>query len=948
MVSAIATRRITVAEILGHIERTRAGGHGSTVLIEGEGGIGKSTLLNSVATAATALGVTVIRASASEIDRNVPFGPLLATFEIDPRSSYANDWQRFPTDDRRTTPRVSPLELVPSERTHVIERIAGAIESWSVANPMLLMLDDVHWADPATLATLSRLRRLTSTQPFTMVATFRSAPHNPELRALVAATAHEGGDVRLLGSLDAAAVSEFLIDATGNPPTPALLAVALRAGGNPFLTNELLSALSRDGRITIRDGFADIEGDTAHIVAPRTGFRDVILSRMADLTPESARLLQIGAVLGGSFAVIDVAAMLGQPVATLLPLVATAVNAGLLEEDGRRLRFRHDLVREAIESTIGGASLAALHLDIARHLAAADAPATRVAKHYALGADFGDRTAVGWLRTAASQVVSRAPTSAAELLQRALALTPVGDPERDAVVAELVDAAFWSGEVDQAASLAGAALSRPLPPATEAALHETMIRALIVLGRPAEAVASGERLVELSEQPAWAMALTAVLKLFALDLDGAIGDANRSIALCAERDDPWAETLALCVASWEENARGFHRPAVALADRAVRAADRSPNAEAHRLVPHLYRGLALESAGRTADAQATLAYGQELAEQLGTAWATPFYHYALALTPWNAGRWDALQAEIEAGLRYAREHDIGLVASFACGLGATGLLYQGNLLGAEALLDEGDARLARGGVQYGVDWLLRGRALLLEARGDAAGALEILRLGWDVADGLKAAAILVVLGPDLVRIALDLGDDVTARMAADGLTRDTIDEARLNVDAHGLRCQGMVNRDVELLLEARRIHAECQRPVEVVQDDEALVLTLARLGRLDEAAALLDRCLDGCEALGITLIPERLRSKLSAIGLKKAKRPVVPAVSGWDALTQTERLVATYVATGLTNPQIATEMLISRRTVESHLYHVFAKLEVTNRTALAIVAVARSGGDGTG
>ena len=454
---------------------------------------------------------------------------------------------------------------------------------------------------------------------------------------------------------------------------------------------------------------------------------------------------------------------------------------------------------------------------------------------------------------------------------------------------------------------------------------------------------TAQRLVELGEHPAWPLALTAVLKLFALDLDGAVADARRSIALCAEYDDPWAETLAFCVASWEENARGFHVPAVELADRAVRAADRSPKAEAHRLVPHLFRGLALESAGRTADAQATLAHGQQLAEQLGTAWATPFYHYALALTPWNAGQWDAFHAEIDAGLRYAREHDIGLVASFACGLGATALLYQGDLAAAEALLDEGDARLARGGVQYGVDWLLRGRALLLEAQGDSASALAILRLGWDVADGLKAAAILVVLGPDLVRIALDLGDDDTARMATDSLSREAVDEARLNIDAHSLRCRGMLTLDTEMLLEARRIHAACDRPVEVVQDDEALALTFARLGQLDAAAARHDVCLDGCEALGITLVPTRLRQRLSNFGVRKQKRPAVRAASGWDALTATERLVADYVAAGLTNPQIAAEMLISRRTVESHLYHVFAKLEVSNRTALALVAMAHNG-----
>ena len=162
--------------------------------------------------------------------------------------------------------------------------------------------------------------------------------------------------------------------------------------------------------------------------------------------------------------------------------------------------------------------------------------------------------------------MSRAPTSAAELLERALELTPVGDPDRDAVIAELVDAAFWGGEIERAAALAKTALSRPLPPATAAGLHETMARALVVLGRPAEAVPHADRLVELGADLAWPLALAAVFKLFAFDLDGAVGDARRAIALCEENDDPWAETLAYCVASWEENARGFHRHAVELAD----------------------------------------------------------------------------------------------------------------------------------------------------------------------------------------------------------------------------------------------------------------------------------------------------------------------------------------------------------------------------------------------
>lgn len=221
------------------------------------------------------------------------------------------------------------------------------------------------------------------------------------------------------------------------------------------------------------NGIADPAGSTtARGVA--TEVHDAILVRMADLGPESTHLLQVDAALGGSFTVTDVAAMLGRPVAALLPLVSTVVSARLLEEAGHELRLRHDLVREAVESTIGQPALDALHLDIARMLAASGAPAIRVAAHYPLGAPPGDGAAVEWLRTAATEIVRRAPTAAAELLERALTLSPVGEPERDAVIVQLVDAAFWGGEVERAASLARTLLSRPLPVEMAARLHESM------------------------------------------------------------------------------------------------------------------------------------------------------------------------------------------------------------------------------------------------------------------------------------------------------------------------------------------------------------------------------------------------------------------------------------------------------------------------------------------
>ena len=171
----------------------------------------------------------------------------------------------------------------------------------------------------------------------------------------------------MLRPLDVAAVRDLVTDTVGHEPGPALLDTAARAGGNPFLVVELVRALDHDGRIVVTDGVAELATAASTAKGVTTEIREVILGRMADLGPESTHLLQVGAALGRSFSVSDVASMLGRPVAALLPLISTVVSAGLLEEDGHELRFRHDLVREAIESTIGRPALAALHLDIAAH-----------------------------------------------------------------------------------------------------------------------------------------------------------------------------------------------------------------------------------------------------------------------------------------------------------------------------------------------------------------------------------------------------------------------------------------------------------------------------------------------------------------------------------------------------------------------------------------------------
>jgi DNA-binding CsgD family transcriptional regulator len=150
----------------------------------------------------------------------------------------------------------------------------------------------------------------------------------------------------------------------------------------------------------------------------------------------------------------------------------------------------------------------------------------------------------------------------------------------------------------------------------------------------------------------------------------------------------------------------------------------------------------------------------------------------------------------------------------------------------------------------------------------------------------------------------------------------------------------LVDEDVTLIDEAVEVHRRCLRPVEVALDLEAAAFILARRGRRAEAQRSLDRCLAMCGELQLAAVFERVSRGLADLGVD-AKRP--PArrrpLTGWAALTTTEKRIARMVGLGGNNRDVAETLFISRRTVESHLYRIFAKLDITNRTALAAIAL---------
>ena len=244
-------------------------------------------------------------------------------------------------DEQRSATRVSPMQLVPAERAHLIERIAGMVETWSLANPVLLALDDLHWADPATLATLGRLHRLTSSQSRAR----RRLPAGPAQsrapRPRRCDGERRGRPVRARTprrrscphSRDRRRRSR-----TGSRTAPERGARRQSVPRRRARPRPRPRRAHRRQRRCRRARHCRVHGEGCDSGDPRSDPRPHGRPRA-----ESTYLLQVGAALGRPFSVSDVASMLGRPVAALLPLISTVVSAGLLEEDGHALRFRHQL-----------------------------------------------------------------------------------------------------------------------------------------------------------------------------------------------------------------------------------------------------------------------------------------------------------------------------------------------------------------------------------------------------------------------------------------------------------------------------------------------------------------------------------------------------------------------------------------------------------------------------
>jgi DNA-binding CsgD family transcriptional regulator/tetratricopeptide (TPR) repeat protein len=924
--------------ILGELMREAAAGRGRAVLIEGEPGIGKSTLVRAALAEAADVGCQVFWGAGDELGQALPLLPLLDGLQVREHSS----------DPRRTTiVRLLRGELAAGRGTDVsaalAEQLLALVNEQCAVRPTILVIDDLQWADRASIALWGRLARSVSQLPLLLVGTMRPVPHRDDLLALRRAA---GDAVRLqLTGLAGAAVTELVAALAGGRPGAKLMRLADGAAGNPLYVTELVAALARNSSLAITDaGIAELLSGPAP-----SSLSAAIADRLDFVSGPVREVLQAAALLGVDFAVPDLATVLGRAVADLIPAVDGARAAGVLAESGNGLSFRHPLIRAALYDGMPAPVRAAWHRDAGRALAQAGAPADRVARQllWAVNGSGGRSEPIGewilsWLARTSELLVVQAPQVAAELLRHAVATSPAASAQHDYLSGRLADALYRIGDIAEAEQVAKRALVHAVEPDLLIDLHWTLAQCSIRAGRSAESLATLNQALAAPGISARHRARLLVLAARTHSNSGEVEKAGRvaatALAAASEASDTWAMGWALHVLSIVTAVQGQSADALALFDRALTVTQADPTLTDLQLLLQINKALTLGNLDQYEEALAAAREARHLASQVGTTIRLGQAHCALGQLLFETGRWDEAMAEVTVVLHEDRKEPAA--ACNDLGIAAVICFHRGEVALARRYLAAAVPQAQRVGNRV-IATLAAARSLDAEHDGALPEALAVLTAGFS--DNMEELEEVEDLLADAVRLATETGDLDTARDLAGHAAALAAESEIPHRQANALYCRGLLDHDAARLLRAAERYREASRPLLSAQALEAAAADFVGADDRDQARAAFTRAVEIYASLGAAADVARLQARFRAHGIRRG--PTTKhrrARSGWDSLTPAETKIAALVEGGLSNPEIAAKLFLSRRTVATHVSHILKKLDVHSRTDIAREAALRN------
>ncbi|WNM37450.1 AAA family ATPase [Micromonospora halotolerans] len=943
--------------------RARAGDP-ATVLVGGEAGVGKTRLLEEFGAHATATGARLLIGQCLELgEAGLPFAPFAAALRDVLRHDGPAAFAGYEAEFARLLPELArvpagaaaPIGLPVSDtpRGYLFDLVADLFRRLAEERPLVLLIEDLHWADRSTRDLIDFLVRAARSTRLLLVCTYRTDElhRGHPLRPFLAELDRARGVSRVeVGRLDRDGTAAVLADLLGVEPAPrAVDDVHGRTQGNPFFIEELAAA-----------------GDPVGCAVLPETLRDLLLARVDRLPEPAQRVLRIAAAGGTRFAHQLLAEVAGLPENELEDALRAAVAGQLVvaDPDGD-YEFRHALVREAVHDDLLPGEHARLHaryaaaIEAQPHLVAAGRAPAEIAHHWYAAHDH-PRALIAAREAAGAAGDRYAYAEQSRLLERVLELWELVPDAADRlgmdhlrVLEETLAAATTAGDYSRALTLTRAALAEvdtAAEPLRAAHLLHRRGRLLALLGksdgtaevREAYRLAGG--LADAPER----VRLLADIAAHLVKIDPAQAASVADEAMAAA--EAIGEDVALLPTRIALLCRTDKAPDLGLAElrRAEALARATGNAPA--LVSALvYLSDVLYELGRYAESEEAAAAGVSEARRVGISRSTGAYllsNRAEALLA--LGRWDEADAacaeaaridppgvsglhwlQLRAGLRLARAHPAAdEVVGRALAFLARPYLWPNHRLPLHELRVE--AALA---ADDKVAALAASRAALADER-----LVDLPREGWPVLSAVARAAALVgdaELAAEAAAVAAVLPARFPAEQAHAAQVTAILTGVTPATDGGAGTPLAPAERPVGALPAWRAAVAEWRavgQPYPLGRALLALAEAAAAAGERDEVAAAVREAADIATALGAAPLGEQAATLARRVGLRGAGRP------GPDLLTSREQEVLRLVAEGHSNSRIAERLFISPKTASVHVSRIIAKLDVTNRVEAAALA----------
>ena len=880
-------------------------GKSLVLLVRGPAGIGKSALLDHARDGAA--GMTVLGARGVEAESELPFAGL--TELLGPVVELASGLPGALASAMRGA---LTLESAGSpDRFAVGVGTLGLLAAATDQAPLLVLVEDLHWLDAASVDALAFAARRLRAEPIALVASCRD-----ETRT----TFDSGGFEELvLHGLDVAAGGRLLAERAGQPVARGVVERLVAAtGGNPLALGELAGVLQPS---QLAGGVALPDPLPARASAER-----LFADRIAALDPEARRALLLAAAAGEGDAQPVLAA--GSAGGLSPGVFERAEASGLLVFADGGLGFCHPLVRSAAYAAAAPGERRAAHQALSNSL-----PDDRRAWHLAAAAVGADELAAAALERAAERASRRGGfAAAAAALERAGRLSP-GVSDRTRRLLAAADACRVAGRTEPALELLDEIDELADDPDIHAASLAARARVELTAGRARDAwrhYAGAAKLLERTDrqQAASALARAALAALVAGDHNDAVAMAAMARGWLDDHSEAIAGPISALILGYSLWRSGSTAEGVSLLIPAAEFAER-PHPDEPEYGP--FAAFILVLIGEHRRAESILERWIDEARSAGALGVLPWALYVSAYLDIRRGRWTSAYASASEAVDIAVETGGALWRCLALSSLVMVGAGQGRERDCRSHADDALALAEHLGIKPFMHDIYAGLGLLELVRGDIHRAIEALERSISVPGG-QPSLQLRPSTPDLVEAYVRVNHPGAGRLAQlAGEQTETIDIPELS--ALAARCRGLVAADDELdrhFGDALRLFQAAELPFQLARTALNYGERLRRTGRRREARAQLHAALEIFDRLGATPWAERAESELRATGERIRRRDLTAA----DELTAQELQIALVVARGATNREAAAALFLSHKTVERHLSVIYRKLGLRSRSEL--------------